>query len=224
MLPIRHTDMGDIGYDHPEYRPPPAPRPVECATQDCWDDMVMDEYALPDYAMKRSRFVYLDRVGPELFVGRYHHGVCDAVPADASKHTELDAEYGVVKNDYDFALRSRKDVLAVAARNHAYMVAITPDGSESRCLYCGTTMDGYEGETKSGKAWKGRSTGPGAPPRTRRMRWAPDTSPTRRIHCCIWTGAGPYTQVGSAWASVPGADPTRRCSAGGSTRRERVYL
>ena len=153
--------MGDIGYDHPEYRPPPAPRPVECATQDCWDDIGMDEYALEEYAMKHSRFVYLDRVGPELFVGRYHHGVCDAVPEDASKHTIQDMEYGVVRDDYtNLVLRRRKEVSAVAARNHAYMVSITPDGSEGRCLYCGTTMDGYAGETKSGKAWKEPFDGP----------------------------------------------------------------
>lgn len=97
----------DVVYDHSEYRPPPAPNSVKCATQD-WDDIGTGEYAPEEYAMKHSRFVYLDRVGPELFVGRYHHGACDAVSEDASKHTELDAEYGVVKNDYDFAAAQKR--------------------------------------------------------------------------------------------------------------------
>ena len=147
-------------HDHPEYKPSPAPHPVKCATQDHWDDRGMDEYTLEAYTKKYSKFVYLDRVGPELFVGRYHHGVCDAVPEDAAKHTEMDDERGAVKNHYGFVLRKRKDVLAVAARNHAYIVSITPDGPEGRCLYCDATIDGYEGAANSNKAWKEPFDGP----------------------------------------------------------------
>ena len=63
----------------------------------------------------------------------------------------------MVKNDTGTCvLRKKEDVLALAARNHACMVEITPNGSECRCLYCGTTMCGYEGEERGIRAW-GRS-------------------------------------------------------------------
>ena len=155
--------MGDksIGYDHPDYKPGTLDLPVKCATQEFWDNEGMDEFTMQSYDMEHSRFVYLDRVAPELYIGRYHHGVCDAIPGDASKHTNLDYEYGVVRDDTEtYVLRKRKDVLALAARNHAYMVEITPDGSECRCLYCGTTMDGYEGEERGIRAWRGSFDGP----------------------------------------------------------------
>ena len=35
-------------------------------------------------AASLNRFVYLDCVGPGMFVWRYDHGTCGAVPADAA--------------------------------------------------------------------------------------------------------------------------------------------
>lgn len=140
-------------YGSPDFKPAAAVNHVKSATQDYWDDRDMDRLAAND-----SGFVYLDRVAPDVFVGRYNHGTCDAVHADAAKHTELDTEYGV--KDDDGVKMPREQVAAVAARNHAYVVTITPEGSQSVCLYCGATMDGYIGGKKSKTVWKAPFDGP----------------------------------------------------------------
>ena len=140
-------DPAETNYGSPEFKPKPAGNLVECAPQDHWDVTGLDKIAM---LYDSGGFLYLDRVEPEMFVGRYNHGTCDAVPEGASKHYEHDTEYGVADDG-----RRRRDVRALADRNHAYIVSITPEGSESRCLYCGSTMDGYPGERKPKGVWDG---------------------------------------------------------------------
>lgn len=91
-------------------------------------------------ATSLNGFVYLDRVGPGMFVGRCDHGTCGAVPADAAEHAK-------------HAEMPALDVHAVKNRNHAYMVTITPDGAEGICIYCGTTMEGCPEADQTDMPW-----------------------------------------------------------------------
>ncbi len=81
-------------------------------------------------------FAYVDRVGPEMFVGRYDHGRCDTVPEDAAKHIP-GAGRGATGS-----LQPEPPAEPLRLRNHAYIATITPRGAESICLYCGTILKG----------------------------------------------------------------------------------
>lgn len=92
----------------PEWKLKDAVDRPERASQNVWDMLNTG------YPLVTNVFAYMDRIGPEMFVGRYNHGKCGAVHTDVG---ECD-------------------------KRHAYIVTITPKGAESACIYCGTTIDG----------------------------------------------------------------------------------
>ena len=106
----------------PDFKPADAQFNAERATQAAWDTF---RTCMPAAGLG---MVYVDRVGKEMFVGRYDHGTCSTIPKDAAKHADVDMP--------------QQDVYPIHKRQHAYIVTITPQGAESVCLYCGTTMEG----------------------------------------------------------------------------------
>lgn len=92
----------------PDWKPRDAENKPERAPEKIWN---MLNTGTP---LRTNAFAYMDRIGPEMFVGRYNHGKCGAARTDAG---ECD-------------------------RRHAYIVTITPDGAESVCIYCSATLDG----------------------------------------------------------------------------------
>ena len=98
------------------------PSPV---TQMHWDTFT----TTPARLDVRHPFCYVDRVGPEMFVARYNHGKCNALPEDINKTA-------------DWLETTKWYIRALENHNHAYILTITPNGAESICLYCGITMEG----------------------------------------------------------------------------------
>ena len=108
----------------PEWRPrEPIFRPGR-APQKVWDKMCTGHSATIN-----ARFLYFDRVGRDMFVGRYNWGTCSAVPATAA-------------DPYPHPTQSWMKDCAIAKRNHAYILTMTPGRMASICVYCGTEMDG----------------------------------------------------------------------------------
>lgn len=130
MSPIHRHPMEDpekqrARLTDPKYRPGGFKRRARRAYQSSWE---LKDTGRP--AVHPQGFVYMDRVGPDMFSGRYDHGKCSTVPDEALKHS-MSMEH-----------ESPEEVPQVAARNHAYMLTVTPDGAESVCLYCGSSMEG----------------------------------------------------------------------------------
>lgn len=107
----------------PDYTPKDATMRPKCARQYDWD-----RKNTPNESLLFDSFAYLDRISPEMFVGRCHHGVCNAIPDDIVERAP-GAVYPVVAQ--------------VEARNHAYIITITPHHIKSVCIYCGGTINGY---------------------------------------------------------------------------------
>lgn len=112
-------------FSGPEFKPQDAQINCERGRQSFWDTR---NTPMPTHAVG---MVYLDRIGPELFVGRYDHGKCPKIPEDAAEH--------------DKHVKFVHEVRAIRHRHHAYIVSITPRGAESICVYCGATMEGCPG-------------------------------------------------------------------------------
>lgn len=109
----------------PKYRPGEFMRRSRRASHLEWD--LKDTGKPPFHA---QRFAYMDRVGPDMFSGRYDHGTCSTISANDAEHAEFTKG------------TSPPDVDRVVDKNHAYILTITPEGAESVCLYCGTTIEG----------------------------------------------------------------------------------
>ena len=120
--------------------PKPGDSPLRAgrAPQTVWDRLNTGHPAL------LNEFAYMDRVGPEMFVGRYDYGTCGTVPEKAAEH----APWVKTRSNEPGALKRR---------NHAYVATVTPDGAESVCIYCGAAT---EGSPKIGF----HSAGDGQPP------------------------------------------------------------
>lgn len=112
-------------FGSPDWKLEDAPDRPSRSPQKVWDVL-----NTPNPLSLLQPFAYMDRIGPEMFVGRYDYGKCSAVPIDAGEHHHDDDEqYGPV-------------CYPAARRNHAYVATITPKGADSICIYCGTTIDG----------------------------------------------------------------------------------
>ena len=118
----------------PDFRPDDAQYNCERANQEMWDTLNTP------YPTNGSGMAYLDRVGPEMFVGRYDHGTCPTIPKEAAEHAKhMDIP--------------KQNIFPVKKRYHAYILTITPKGAKSVCLYCGATMKGCPGsKAKPGNA------------------------------------------------------------------------
>ena len=124
--------------DDPDRKPQDSEMRPRRAPQSVWDVLNTGH----PVASSLSGFAYLDRVGPEMFVGRYDHGTCGTIRADDANHAE-------------WVDTPALDVRAVKARNHAYVITVTPDGSQSVCIYCGTVMEGCPVANPSDIRWDG---------------------------------------------------------------------